>query len=178
MSRVSSELARQISIKLTEKSRIAMEGLYTEYKELVTIAYEEQCPDAVKECYKKCQEWFYVRSEVFLNGHGFNHERVHTTRRIICNAYSDAHLKMTEKIADKLIAAKRKYEKAKKHYEDLKDETRVAILALRTFKNIRQELPEAAAMLPPPMSNALVCNFDSLHRKLKAQPELKEEVKR
>jgi len=173
MSRISNETAKQIAIKLTEKSRIAAEKLHVEYRELVTELYEEETPQEVKALFKKLPDWFYTRGYVNFNGHGFGWEQVSTTRQIICNGGTNANLHLTSKIADKITTSKRKWDKAKKNYEDLKDETKQALLALKTTNNIRKEIPLAAPMLPPPMSNALVCNFDSLKKKLSHQPEEK-----
>lgn len=176
MSRISNDLAGQIAQKLTEKSRLAAEKLHVEYRELVTVFYESQTPDAVKKCFKDNYEWFSTRSSVNLDGHGFRWNQVSTTRPIICNNDSSANLKLTAKIADQITASKRKWEKAKEKYENLKTEAKQALLTLKTFNNIRKELPEAAPMLPPPMSNALVVNFSSLKKQLAAQPEIKKET--
>lgn len=172
MSRISNDLASQISTKLTEKSRIASDKLHTEFRQLVTDFYENQIPEEVVKCFKKFPDWFYTRSTVKLHGHGFDWEYVTTTKPVICNSNSEAHMTMTAKIGDKLISAKRKWEKAKKEHAELKEESKQALLTLKTFNNIRKELPEAASMLPPPMSNALVVNFDSLKKRLNKQPEI------
>lgn len=174
MSKISNELAKQIAIKLTEKSRIVADKFHVEYRELVTELYEEQTPQEVKAALKKFPDWIYTSGSVKLNGNGFNFEWVSTTRNIVSNGNN--LLNLTSKIADKITAAKRKWEKAKKQYECLKDETKQALLALKTTNNIRKEIPIAAPMLPPPMSNALVCNFDSLKRRLINQPEVKKEI--
>ena len=173
MSVISKDLARQIATKLTEKSRIAKDELHKEYRQLVTDLYKEQVPDDVSKCFKNNPDWFYTQSSIRLDGHGFDWEYVATMGgNVIANGGSNAFLKLTSKTADKITNSKRKWEKAKDSYELLKDETVQALLALKTFANIRKELPEASPMLPPPMSNALVCNFDSLKKKLNKQPEI------
>lgn len=172
MSRISNELAGQIAFKLTEKSRIAMEKLHVDYKELVTSLYEKQTPEDVSECFKKHPDWIYTENKVKLDGHGYNYEWVTSTRPVISNSYGDCVMKMTDKNSKQITAAKQKWQKAKEKYEDLKSESKQAILVLKTFNNIRKELPMAAPMLPPPISNALVCNFTSLKSKLNHQPEV------
>ena len=176
MSVISKDLAEKIATKLTEKSRAAVDRLYADYKSVVTEMYEDQTPQLIKDVYKKHPEWFYKRQQVYFTGHGFNYERVTTTQSVICNNGTDAHLDLNSKLADKITSAKRKWDKAKKEYELLKDETRQALLTLKTFNNIRKELPEAAPMLPPPISNALVVNFSTLKKQLAKQPDIKEET--
>lgn len=182
MSRISKELASQIAYKLTEKSRLAADKLHSELREQITELYEEQTPSEVKTVYKKHPEWFYTRSEILLDGHGFNHQYYSPTRKVIANGQrnGNAILRLTTKSADQLFKLKTKWERATSKYKELKQEAESALLALKTFNNIRKELPEAAPMLPPPMSNALVVNFDSLKKKLNQQPTVsaeKEKVK-
>jgi len=132
MSVISKDLAGQIAIKLTEKSRLFMEKLHTEYKDVVTELYEDQTPQDVKDCCKKHPEWFYKRGYVSFSGYGFNYESVSTTRQVICNGGTNANLHLTSKIADKIMSPYRKWEKAKEKYEKLKDDTKQAIIALKT----------------------------------------------
>lgn len=171
---ISQDLANQIAFKLTEKSRIAADNLHVVFRELATKIYEDQTPQEIKNTFKKFPDWFEIRTQVVLNSHGFNWECVSTTRPVITNAYGKCHIKLTQALADKLSAAQSKWQKAKGKYEQLKKETKLALLALKTHKNIKEEFPEAAPMLPPPMSNALVVNFDSLKRKLRIQSDEKE----
>jgi len=174
MSRISNDLAGQIAFKLTEKSRIVAENLHVDYRELVTSFYEEQTPKEVKDCLKKFPDWVDTTTSVKLHGHGFNWEYVSTTRAVIQNNTNEGMPNMTSKMADKISTAKRKWLKAKEKYETLKTESKQALLTLKTFSNIRKELPEASPMLPPPMSNALVVNFNSLKTRLNNQPDVKE----
>jgi len=176
MSRISKELAEQIATKLTEKSRIAVAELEKEYREIATIMYEDQTPKEVKDCFKKNAEWFYTRSYIQFDGHGFRWENVTTTRPVIANSNSSAKLDLNVKTSGILSAAKKKWEKASEDYNQLQRETKTALLNLGTTARIKENFPLAAPMLPPPMSNALVCNFDSLTKRLQKQPDVKQKV--
>lgn len=176
MSRISKELAHQIAIKLTEKSRVAYELLYKEYQLLVSDIYEEQTPKEVKECFKKHSDWFYTRNYLQLTGYGFNWEGVNLPRAIICNANTSAELKLTKDSAAAISASKNKYDKAKEEHKNLLEETEIALVSLGTHARIKENFPLAAPMLPPPMSNALICNFNSLTKRLQKQPEIKKQV--
>lgn len=176
MSVISKDLAGQIATKLTEASRIESDKLHVEFRELVTKFYEDQTPDEVKKCLKNNPDWISTKQSVRLHGHGFDWEYISTTRPIICNDRDGGDMKMTSKISDQLMTLKRKWEKAKDKYKTLKDETKQALLTLKTYNNIRKEIPLAAPMLPPPISNALVVSFDSLKRRLSNQPDSKKTV--
>jgi hypothetical protein len=173
MSVISKDLAHKIAIKLTEKTSISVDNLKVSYQEIVTSEYEKQIPDEVKKCFLKHPDWFNCTSSIRFSGNGFNYECVTATRKIVCNNNSSANLKLNSAISDKIMAVKRKYDAEKDKYEKLLEETTQALLALKTYNNIRKELPQAIPYLPPPMSNALICNFDSLKNKLNKQPEVK-----
>jgi hypothetical protein len=164
-------LATQVAFKLTEKSKIAADNFKKEYEKLVTELYEAQTPQLVKDAYAKHREWFYRRSCVLFSGHGFQWEQANTQYPIICNNGTSASLQLTDKIAEKIMKAKRKYDKANDEYKQLKSETENALLALKSFKNIKQHFPDAVNFLPAETSTALVVNFDSLKDKLNRQPE-------
>jgi len=172
MSVISKDLASQIAYKLTVGSKQKVDAAHADYMEAVTELYEQQIPQDVKDCFSKNPDWFYTRGIVSFEGFGFRWENVSTKRGVIANSGTSAHLKLTGKSAEKLTAIKRKWEKEKANYEELKEETKNALLALKTYNNIRKELPLASPLLPPPMSNALVCNFDSLKKRLTKQPEV------
>ena len=164
MSVISKTLANQIAIKLTEASSKAVDNLYKEYSELATAFYEDQTPVVVKEAFAKHPDYFHTSRSICFSGHGFSWDRVTAVKSVVDNNRSGAQLTLNEKIATKLLKAKHKHEAAKKQLQDLQLETESALLA-----NIRKELPQAEPYLPPPLSNALVVNFDSLKRKLNKQ---------
>jgi hypothetical protein len=175
MSRISNELAQSIAFKLTVPTQNEVEKLHGDFRNLVWTIYDSQTPKEVKELAKKFPDYFEPQTSVKLHGHGFNWEYVGTEKQMLPNNSGSCIMNMNKENSSKLFTAKNKWEKAKKKYEDLKRETKGALLALKTFNNIRKEIPNAAQYLPPPMSNALVCNFTSLNKKLQSQPELKKE---
>lgn len=172
MSRISQDLASQIAFKLTAKSRAAADLLKKEYQSLVYELYLEETPAEIKKMFTKYPEWFYTRQVVSFFGHGFRFESVTVEKPVIVNTSNrDANLTLTDAIANKLTKFKRKYEKADADCKELKRETEQALINLRTFQRIRENIPEAAPFLPPPMSNALVVNVDALNKKLAGQPK-------
>ena len=111
-----------------------------------------------------------------MNGHGFRWTRVKTSRTVICNSGTSANLELTAKSSTAIMNLKRKYDKAIEDHKQLRLGTETAILNLGTHARIKENFPLAAPMLPPPMSNALVCNFDSLTKRLQKQPDVKPKV--
>jgi Mg2+ and Co2+ transporter CorA len=178
MATLSKQVLDNIAARMTEKSKKYVEQLRKDYEQLATDLYDSKTPDKVKEFCKQHREYVEMTGSLRLVGPGFNHECVSSTKRVVSNTASSysANLNLTEKQAEKLVEAKRKWEKARDAYRTLVQETEAALLTLKTHKNIKENLPEASRYLPPPMSNALVVNFDSLKKRLEKQPEVKTEL--
>lgn len=176
--RISKELATSIARKLTEKSRLLIDIANKEYGQAVYDAYMNTVPDDVLAMAKLHPNYFESLRRVKFTGHGFSHEQVAVPNDVLVNntRYSQCDLHLTAALASKLIKLKRNVEKAEKTYKELFKETEVALLALKTYKNIESNIPAAKPFLPPPISNALVCNFDSLNRKINNQPEVSKEL--
>lgn len=176
MAVLSKTVIESIAEKMTEKSRKYADSVNNELKELVTAIYEDQLPAAVKNLFKTHSEYLETTQSVFLDGNGFNREVITMTKRLPSTTSYNQKLSLTAAIADKIMKAKRKKEKADEDYRQLVQETGSALYALKTYKNIKENLPEAIPFLPPPMSNALVVNFAGLQKKLGKQPQIKAEV--
>lgn len=177
MAVLSKQVIEGIAQKMTEKSKNHSAALALEYKELVTTIFESQVPEAVMDLFKgKNCGYVETTTSVYLDGHGLNRQSVALTRACPSEVSYGAELKLTSATADKIVKLKRKKEKADEDYKQLVLETESALFALKTFKNIKENLPEAIPFLPPPMSNSLVVNFKTLQTKLSKQPEAKKEL--
>lgn len=176
MAALSKQVIENITQRMTEKSKKFTELLLKEYETMATEFMEAQVPDDVRKCFKNHPDYIETTLTAYLDGHGFNRESVSLNKQVPAKSQYHEKLVLTSKIAEKLITSKHKYEKAKECYKNLVLETESALFALKTCKNIRENLPEAIPFLPPPMSNSLVVNFKSLQNKLNKQPELAKEI--
>lgn len=173
MAKLSKITIEGIAQKMTASTLAAVEQLKKDYEEFVTFLYEEQIPSAVKTFAKQHSGYLHWTRSVKLDGLGFHWEYIHTTRPVIQDEHGMAQLNMDIKMAEKIKKAMNKHEDAYKAYKTMLSETKQALAALGTHNRIKENLPEAIPFLPPPMSNSLVVNFDSLKKKLKAQPDTK-----
>jgi len=168
MSRITKDLAEKIAKKLTEKTLLNYNLIKSQYCDFVTKCYINQMPKDVSDAYKKNPQWFYTRRCIDFKGHGFNYESV-SSEPVVCNCSGSAILDLTPKLASDIMKLKRGKEKAYNDYKILLSETEQALLACRTFKNIEENIPAAKPFLPPPTSNALMVNFDSINKKINSQ---------
>lgn len=177
MAVLSKMVVEQIAKKMTEKSKKYVESVEKELEKLVTEIYMEQVPADVMRVFKTNCEYIETTQTLYLNGHGFNRESIKMSKQLPAKSSYSQPLPLNAAIADRIMKVKRKKEKAVEDYKTLVSETESALYALKTAKNIRENLPEAVPYLPPPMSNALVVNFNSLQKKLNKQPDIKELTK-
>jgi len=169
--RISKDLARQISFKLTDKGRAKVDKLKKEWQKAVTNAYIQQIPEKVIKLKAQFPEWFVMGETINLDGHGFSWTNVAATQRVIKDGNSNARLKLDGKLAGELKALQKAWEDAKEANEKLQVETENTILALGTYKQITEKFPGAAQYLPNvgPKSMALIPNLDGLKTKLQNQ---------
>lgn len=166
--RMSQELARQISYRMTEKKTKEVEKLYLDLRKYVTDEYNAITPKAVKMMFKKHPEWLYTTNTVKLEGCGFRYEYVTTITKVIANKQSDAFMPVNKEVYGEALKLLNKHAEAKKAVESLQAEIRTALNGLKTFTQIQKHLPEAVKYLPKSTSMKLMVNFDTLREKIKA----------
>lgn len=169
--RISKDLARQISFKLTDKGRAKVEKLKKEWQKAVTAAYIKQVPEKILKIKAQFPEWFATGESITLNGHGFSWTHVTATERVIEDKDGYARLNLDAKLAGELKSLQNAWQAAKEAIEKLQTETENTILALGTYKQITEKFPGAAQYLPNvgPKSMALIPNLDGLKAKLQNQ---------
>lgn len=169
--RISKDLARQISFRLTDKGRVKVEKLKREWEKAVTIAYIQQIPEKIIKMQALYPEWFAMTNSVTLDGHGFSWTHVTATERVNEDSKGHAYLKLDNKLASQLKTFQIAWIKAKEENEKLQIEAENTILALGSYKQITDKFPAAAQYLPNvgPKSFALIPNLDGLVDKLKNQ---------
>ncbi len=171
--RISKELAEKIAYKMTLVTYEKVKELKEAFCYAVTELYKKEIPAEVAELFKKYPSYVNTNSQIRLNGNGWNYEHVNLAENVPSDNNGYDTLVPTSKQSDALKKLKHQYEDAQKAYKKLLSDTENALLMLRTFARIKEQLPEAEKYLPPPMSNALVVNFENLQDRLKKQPVTK-----
>src|ERR1700761_2259676 len=100
--RISQDLAKQIALKLTEKSKAAYMAEQTSFRELVYETYMSRTPAEVRAVFEKHPDWLFTRQEVTIHGHGFNHMRTTASKPVICNQGQYACMPMNDKVGNTL----------------------------------------------------------------------------
>jgi hypothetical protein len=169
--RISKDLARQIALKLTQKSRDKRDKLKAAWEEAVTISYIQQIPEKVIKLQSLYPEWFKISGNIILEGHGFSWTNVNATEHVIKGKSDNCFLKLDAKLAGQLKALQNAYQDAKQAETNLFEEIETAILGLGTSKKVADHFPDAAKYLPPDgaRSMALIPDLSKLTNKIKNQ---------
>jgi len=147
--KISQEKARIAADELTKKAYENVKALEKAYIDMVIGYYNAQLPGEVIAFARKYPQHTSFSDYINFDGHGFNKEYVYVHPQVISNVegYARALLKLTPKAAETLRKAKDKWKDAAKACEDLKRETRMALLNLGTTTRIQEKLPMAMPFL-------------------------------
>lgn len=170
---ISKSLAYDIALKLSEKRRNECEELHELLKQLVYKVYQKMIPKIINDAYLIAPDFFRERSAIYLCGHGFDEKRISCPEDwlAIVNNNEDnkcyLHMKnLPEATRKEIQAAHRAYVKADDAVNALRKELASALLSLKTYKKISEEIPEAIPMLPKKFPvPAVVVNVSALRKK-------------
>lgn len=171
MSRISKELAAIIAGQLVAHKYAAIEQLKKEYNTFIFDTFQEQTPKEVKDFFKKFPDYFEIESHINFTGHGFRWEQVYISDTeekapIIANKDNKAMLTLDKSLASQISKRLHAIEKAEDQYKKVKGEIRMALINLRTYKNITDKFPEAAEHLPKISVPAVIVNIEGLRKKI------------
>lgn len=147
---ISKEQARVIAEKMCEKKKSEYLKAKAAVSKLVTALRRKQIPADVLRFFKKHPDFFQKSNEIRFEGHGIRFTYIYMTESLPYEGNRILHL--TSETGNKIKDAMNAEDKAKKEYEDLRQEIKVALLSLRTYKRITETFPEAAKHLPNPVT--------------------------
>ncbi len=155
MSRISKAVAEQIAEKLVEKIKKEIKAVETQIEDLVIPIYEATIPPEVAKVYKKHPKWFRETYSEYVRGEGINNNYRNVSFR---KAYPSDNSKvvMDSKQATAYLKLDQRKEELQDKLKVTKSEIENTLLALGTYKNILNEMPELAVYLPVTEGKALM----------------------
>lgn len=165
MSRITKEIARQVSLKLTEKKSNQIKCLQNDLKQIVSSIYKSQLPKEVIDLYEKMPKYFDTTSNTRIFSAGFLYEYYYINQlpKLENGAFkvSDSEAKNILKLKDKIYDLKGKLEKLVIDIEN-------TLFNLRTYKNVESNFKEAFEFLPKSNENtSVMINISDLRNQLK-----------
>lgn len=169
MSRISKQIAEDVSKAMTTAKREVLEGLKTKFKAHVREIACSRIGKKVMDLFEKDGDVSPYMSEygtVQLFNWGFSGKRVYIGG-IPYNGSSNS-IELTREEGGMLWDLETKIEEAEKEVNQLQKEIYVALYeTLKTYKNVEKHFPEAFPFLPSQQTSALCINLDLLRQKIK-----------
>jgi hypothetical protein len=171
MSRITKQIAEDVSKRMTFKQKEKYKQLKSEFENKVRDMSISRIPKKIIELFSNEETKPYIRttSAVKLLGNGFNHNWVYV-KDFPHTGGVTFNLILTPEEGDLLLKMEREYKVAEEKMEKLKVEIYTALYeGLRTFKNVEENFPEAFEYLPVLSKNtALSVNLNELRSRIKS----------
>jgi len=162
MSRITKEIAHATAVSLLSKKKEALNGLKVKLKTLVTDAVKKTIPKEVLQLFETHKHYFKTHYNTRLHGAGFGYEYYQFDQ--LPDDGNDPSVSVAD--GNKILALSNKIEKAEEEYKQLLKEIEVALFAFRTYSNVEKEFPEAFALLPTKVSQAVMVNINSIRSQI------------
>lgn len=162
MSRITKEIAHATAVSLLSKKKEKINELKEKLKALVTETVKKTIPHEVMVMFGKYPDYFDTHYNSRLQGAGFGYESYYFDAL----PYNKETPPVGSQDGNKILSLSNKVSDAEKEYKRLLTEIETALFAFRTYSNVEKEFPEAFALLPEKMSQAVMINISSLRSQL------------
>ena len=168
MSRITKQIAEDVSKAMTADKRNAAKELKDKFREAVRNAALSRIPNQVVELFNNSEIRPYMdqKNSVKLIGNGFNYKWVSISE--VPHKSGDSCLELFIEEGKTLWEMERAYNLAEDEVKELDLEIYTALYAtLKTYKNVEKHFPEAFEHLPKlSASTAISVNLDTLRQKI------------
>jgi len=167
MSRITKDLAERTALKLTEKKLLAINMVKEELSKLLFDYQYESLPEQIKDCFKAHPDYFNKSSSFRPLGEGLNFSYHNIISEL---PYSkNANVVLNKEQANRVSKLIAKKETMSQKYRQLNIEIESTLFALRTYKNVEREFPEAFVLLPELSTNtSVMINVSSIRSQLQS----------
>lgn len=164
--RITKQIAEAIAKQLTAPKRAEIAELRAAFKTFVTQKYIESLPAGILAA-TKFKDFFNTTSQTRLVGEGLP---LGYKWYALAGTYpkNEAVVHVNPQDAQTVLRYENQLETLNQQANDLEREIGNALLNLRTYKNVEQEFPEAAALLPVKENSAIAINLKDIRCKLDA----------
>jgi hypothetical protein len=163
---ITKALAAQIAKKMTKPLYDIAVNKHSKWHQDVKAFWIEALPKPVKDLYKSEHGQYIRHTEIRFYGMGLQR---YQANRIELPWSKDMSSEYVLKPENEWIATQwLEFERYKETVEETKQQIEHQLLAMRTFKRVHQEWPEAAVFLPAETSTSLTVNVKPLNDKLAA----------
>lgn len=168
MSRITIQIAKDITTALLSKKHNEYEGVRLEYKGLIENHILANTPVKILEIFNDSSLKRYLKTDqsISISGPGIKHAYETLTNTVPTKG---SGIELPKELASKVEKLIQKSDKMWNEIKELRNEINASLLALGTFKRVQEQFPEAAQFLPKTsVSTSLVVNVSKLREKINA----------
>nr|DAJ08476.1 MAG TPA: Nucleotide modification associated domain 5 [Caudoviricetes sp.] len=143
--RITKTIAENVAEELTKKLDEKIKEHKKDLEKVAGNIYVKSLPKGLMEAYDKFPKYFNTRCSIQLVGNGANYETIWLDKE-----YPSVEYRYTasEKDTKSILGRYDTIKKLEKEKKDLETNIQEALLALKTYKRVEQEFPEAVQYLP------------------------------
>jgi hypothetical protein len=165
MSRITNDLAESIAKTMTAKQSQTIEELKSKQKQITLDYIMKGIPKEVKELFDKNSKYLNYNSGVRFWGNGCQGLYVNIGK----HPTDGLNITPEPEFAKELVKLDNAIQKKQDALYELKQSIENALKAMRTFKRVRVDFPEAGEFLPPDGKSMLpAINLSSIRQQLKS----------
>lgn len=143
--RITKTIAENVAKELTKKLDEKIKEHQDDLEKIASEIFEKSLPKGLMEAYSKFPKYISTRGGFQLVGNGADYELMSFGKQLPSIKSSfQASLKETQSLIGRYDNIKR----LKKEKSELETNIKEALLALKTYKKVEQEFPEAVQYLP------------------------------
>lgn len=143
--RITKSIAENVAKRLTEKLEEKIKEYQDDLEKIAGNIIKKKIPEIVLEAYELHPNYFYTRKYANLVGNGANYEAIYFDKRY---PLIDSSFSVSAKETQSLVGRYDTIKKLQKEKSELETSIQEALLALKTYKRVEQEFPEAVQYLP------------------------------
>jgi len=151
MGRITIAIAEETALKITKPLEDKIDEAELAFEEKVTELLIARIPKELRAIIEKYPKWFYGRNEgntITLTENGFNRRGVRLTKIVHFADHYTSQVSVTKEEAKVLYKLDDVVDKATEKYNETYRSIKQTLINLRTYKRVKDELPEAYALLP------------------------------
>lgn len=170
MSRITKQLAEFVTNKMTEAKKDLISQKQSQLDGFIIAEYYKTLPDKIVKIFrdKELKKFIDTKKSLQFGGtFGLGYNTMYFSEYFPYDGTQRAFCP-TKEASEKIILLQREIDQLGEQYNELWDGIFYALLALKTYKNVEREFPEALEHLPEvEKSSAIMLNIGALREKLK-----------
>ena len=157
-------IAEEVAIKLLSEKLTVIDEIAEKRQDFATKKVMDSLPALIRDAYKAHPSYFSATTTCYFEGVGITRTQ-EASKEWIPNNHTRVFILEGGEL-NEYVALVNTHINLSKEYLELKEEIVATLCAMRSYKRIQTDFPEAYTLLPDRQTTALTVNIDKLRCKL------------